>query len=175
MMNLQVWPYFKYEGNWSIPDQVLIHVWNEMEKNGNDKIVFYNGHIRSAEDFISFMKDSNQFLVLSFDMESKKILAWGMINEIKDGVAYAHFSFLDGFKSGPGETIIDYWRNLKKENGDYLVEVLIGITPESYERVLKVIQSWGFKMVSKIPKICTMYYQGRKEAGVISYLDLQEE
>jgi hypothetical protein len=174
-MNLNVWPYFKYEGKWSIPHEMMIYTWNEMIKREYEKIVFYDGYIKSAEDFIFFMQDKNQAFSLSVDLDSKKILAWGMINGLKDGVAYAHFSFLNGFKRGPGETVIDSWRNLKGENGENLVNVLIGITPESYNPVLKIIQSWGFQIIGKIPKICNLHYENRKESGVISYLDLKEE
>jgi hypothetical protein len=174
-MKFQVWPYFKYEGKWSIPDEVLFYFWNEFEKSGNAKQFFYDGEVKELDDFIYFMQDRNNFPVFAVDADTKKIPAFGMINNLREQIAYAHFGFLDGFKRGCGETVIDYWRDLKRDDGKNLVEILIGITPESYEVVLKIIELWGFKIIGKIPKICSMHYQDRKEAGVISYLDLQED
>jgi hypothetical protein len=171
-MNLQPWPYVKCENQWSIPNEILFFIWDELVNNGNDKELFYDAGIKNGNEFISYMQNPSNFLVLGVDSNENKIVAFGFVNNYQDGHAYAHFSFMDGFRKNVGEMIIDYWRQLKRPNGDKIFEILIGITPESYEKVIKIIQTWGFQIIGKIPKICFIADKGIKEAGIISYLEL---
>lgn len=171
-MKLKPWPYVKFNNEWSIPDEVLAFVWSRIEENGKIEELFYEGGMRTPSEFIEFFRNPDKFLVLGVNTETKEIKAFGFLSGFDTNKAYAHFSFINGYVPGVGEMIIDFWRKMESENGERFLDVLIGITPESYTTVLKIIQKWGFNIVGTIPMICNMNYKNKKEGGVISYLTL---
>jgi len=171
-MDLKPWPYVKYNGEWSIPDIILGLVWEKLEGNGKIEDLFYEGGMRTALEFIEFFQDPNRFLTLGVDADSKQVIAFGFLTNFDSGKAYVHFSFIDEFREELGEMIIDFWRQMVDGKGNKVLDVLIGITPESYRVVIPIIKKWGFQVVGTIPLICNMFYKNKKEGGIISYLTL---
>lgn len=171
-MDLQCWPLVKWEGKWSIPYPVLQKVWEDMVESGAEKETFYDGWVKTFDDFVFYLQTPTNLVILVVDMDNKKIVAFGVLNNINNSVGYAHFSFTNGFIKGAGELVIKYWGDILDDKGDKIIRVLIGITPESYEKVHHIIQTWGFKIIGTIPNACPMYYKGRREGAVISYLEI---
>jgi hypothetical protein len=171
-MDLKCWPYIKYNEEWSISDAYMMEIWKKLESNGKIEELFYEGGMRTPSRFIKFFQDPNRFLTLGVDADSKKVIAFGFLTDFNSGKAYAHFSFINGFEEGVGEMIIDFWRKLTDAEGNKVLDVLIGITPESYSKVVTIINKWGFQVLGIIPLICNMFYKNKKEGGVISYLTL---
>jgi len=167
-MRLAIWPYVNVEGQWTIPDQVMIGVWNKIIELDRAEATFYDGNIQNADEFLFFMKQTFNLPLLIVDQDEPKfyLLAW--LNDMQDGIAHAHFCFLDKYNKEYAKAGLDYWKRIET------LKVIIGITPESYETVLKIIEDWGFKIVGTIPKICDMKYLDRRESGVISYYLMEE-
>ena len=172
MMDIQPWAYIKYEGKWSIPHNVLSMVWDKLTESGKDRYFFYDGGILTEDEFISYAQNPNNFLILGADTEEENIVAYGLLTNINDGIAFAHFAFLDKYIPGVVEEMLEFASKLKNNKDENLFRVLIGITPKSYERVIEIIQTWGFKTIGEIPDLCNMFYKGTHEPGIISYLQL---
>jgi hypothetical protein len=153
---------------WSIPDNVMIGVWNKIVDSGRMEQTFYDGFIKNSDDFLDFMKSSTNILVLTAYDDHVEIVSIGWINGISNGIAYAHFCYLGKYIKEAALMTIDFWKNLDS------IKVLIGITPEEYVAVLKVIESWGFKSIGIVPSLCEMAYKGKREGGVISYYLMED-
>jgi len=162
-MSYVVWPYMKIEDSWTIPIEVMMGVWNRMEELDRVRATFYDGGIQNAGEFIGLMQSETILPVLVVSSEKIKLhlLAW--LSDIDGGSALAHFCYLDKYKKEITQMILDYWAKIP------VLRVIMGITPESYKVVLKIIQNAGFQISGKIPELCDMYYENRIEAGVISY------
>jgi hypothetical protein len=171
-MNLQPWPYVQFNGEWSIPDIILGLVWKKLEENGKIEELFYEGGMRTVVEFIEFFQNPNRFLIFVADADSKKVIAIGFLTNFDSNKAYVHFSFIDEFEPSAGKVAIDFWRQMTDGNGNKVLDVLIGVTPESYPKVIKIINKWGFQVIGTIPLICNMFYKNKKEGGIISYLTL---
>ena len=169
-MNIKPWPLVKFEGKWSIPHHVLSTVWDKLSESGKDKYFFYDGGILTEDEWIDYVQRPTNFLVLGADTEDQNIVAYGLLTNINDGIAFAHFAFIGAYIPGVVEDMIEFVSKLKDGSGQPLFRVLIGITPRSYDRVIEIIQTWGFTKIGEIPELCNMFYKKRREAGVISYL-----
>src|SRR4030067_413109 len=139
-MNIQPWPLVKFEGKWSIPHHVLSMVWNKLSESGKDKYFFYDGGILTEDEWIEYVERPTNFLILGADTEDQNIIAYGLLRDINDGVASAHFAFLDKYIPGVVEDMLEFASKLKNKNNEPLFKVLIGITPKSYDRVIEIIQ-----------------------------------
>lgn len=162
-MNLIVWPYIKIEDNWTIPIEVIMGVWYRMVELNRVAPTFYDGGVQNVGEFIELMQDKTIYpvLIVSGDKVKFHLLAW--LSSFSIGVSLGHFCYLDRYKKEITQLVIDYWRKIS------LLRVIVGITPESYKLVLKIIQNAGFHIAGKIPEFCNMYYENRIESGVISY------
>lgn len=167
-MTLTVWPYIKNQGIWTIPDPVIIGVWNKLCELDRVKATWWDASIVTQEDFIKFMQDPFIFPAIIVDRDEVrfKVLAW--LSEFNNGVARAHFCYLDKYDLDVGKMMVNFWRKLGS------VKVIIGTIPESYKAALKFIDRLGFHVLGIIPQICDMTYLNRREGGVISYYLLEE-
>jgi hypothetical protein len=162
-MSFVPWPYVKTEEGWTIPIQVMLAVWQRMVELDRVKATFYGGQIKTDEDFITLMQSDSIVPILVVESEKPKLRALAWLSNIKNGAAYAHFCYLDRYQQAIGDLVIGEWSKLDS------LKVIIGITPESYYLALKIIERWGFQLVGKIPEICNLHYENRREGGMISY------
>ena len=162
-MNLAIWPYMKIDGSWTIPIEVIIGAWKTMADMDRVKATFYDGSIENAGEFIEFMQDPTILPALIVDRDDIRLYLLAWLSNISNGTAQGHFCYLDKYRKEIAQKMLDYWRGIP------LLRVIVGITPESYTLVLKIIERTGFKIVGTIPEACYMHYHDRTEGGVLSY------
>ncbi len=163
-MDLKLWPLVHIEGKCTVHDDVLAGLWAEMQMNGKIEATFWDGSIKTVQEFVAYMKSNLNFVTLVVDLDKQKIVALFWLNNFQHGTAHAHFCFTDHYVPGAAEMVTTYWKSFKIDR------VFIGITPESYTPVVKLMGKLGFQMVGTIPDYCDMVYRERREGAVIAYL-----
>ncbi len=162
-MDLKLWPLIKYEDKWTIPDSVLIDIWDKMVLDKNVEIVFYDACIKDRDEWLRFIKDPHVFPVIVTG--DKETIGLGWLTEVWQGTAQVHFCYLNRLMLKAGKMVLEHWNNVFRNH----LHVLWGITPETYETVLKIIHKWGFISIGTIPKMCCLAYEGKRVGAVISY------
>jgi len=68
--------------------------------------------------------------------------------------------------------VLDYWRSFRDPSGEPLIDVLLGITPDTHRLALRVLGIMGFTSLGAVPRYCDTVYDGTRTGGVISFLEL---
>jgi hypothetical protein len=165
----QLWPGAFIDGVFSIPDEVLIGLWREMESTGKHRDLFYSGVVTTSADWVDWIKSPSNYPVFVVDTTRVKIVAIGWLNHVGDGCALAHFCILGMPRAEIGIVVLQYWSNVK------VLEVLVGFTPETNRGAVRYAEKIGFKRTGYIPRMCNMVYDGRRVGAVITTYLMQKE
>jgi hypothetical protein len=139
--------------------------------------VFYDGSCQSFSAFLEMFSQPDMHYWLLYYEGQLCGIAWmnGMVNKR----AFAHFCMLknvygrrsDGMSKSVaiGRFCLASWLNHKGDDGQYLIDVLVGITPERNKMAIKWVQRVGFVRAGTIPFAVWMGDSGESEPGVLSY------
>ncbi len=166
----QLWPCAFVDGVFSVPDEILRFLWRELEHTGKYRDLFYNGGVSTAEQWIAWIKDKDNYPVFAVDLVSMRIACIAWLNNAVDGAALIHFCMLGLPRPEIGETVLRYWSNIG------VLSVIVGFTPETNMAAVKYAKRIGFTVSGYIPKMCNMVYEGRRVGAVVTtYLTHQKE
>ena len=155
---------------WSVPDEILAGLWAQMCQSGKAMRLFYNGTVRTVDEWISWLKEPSNIVVLVADALNKKIACVAWLNNAREGSAQVHFCMLGMPRAEIGVMALNYWASLGP------LYVIVGITPESYTDAIRYAEKIGFKKKGEVTNLCNMVYEGRRESGVITeYLPRKEK
>ena len=162
-------PYAELNGFRTIPDDELEDIFQRMQSEGLDKIVFYSGIVRTAKDFIETMKSKNNFPVFVKNDSGYAGFAW--LNNLSGNTAMAHFCF---FKGNPaveaGRKILHYWFSFTGKEGP-LFDVLTGMIPGFNRRAIEFVKKLGAVEVGAIPKLaCNEFTKEKYSITILYYL-----
>lgn len=169
LSKFEIYPLVKIEGQWTIPDEVLVGVWQQIVAEGKDKELFYDATIYTAFEWMEFIKRPGTYPVLVVDKKNKRVVHIAWLKDVFDVGAWAHHCSVGKYQRGAWEAVRDHWKqhftNLK---------LLLGITPETNIKAVKFVQKiCKFTVVGKIPQMCRMGYQDNQRiSAVISYYEL---
>ena len=78
-------------GRYSVPDELLLKLWERIEAEGREKWLFWGGSVKTAVEFLSWIRAPGNYPVIVVDRRigDAVFLAW--LNNYADGVAMAHF------------------------------------------------------------------------------------
>ncbi len=168
----QVWPLFRGDdGKFNLDDDLLISVWDELESSERYKDLFHAGDVNNADMWLAFLRAPGNFPAFVFDTRTRKIVIMAWLNGISpvDRTAFAHFTAFGPYLRGSGEAMIDYWFSLRGFDGRPIFLTLLGVTPEKYTAVLKLLKLLNWHTVGTIPKLCYLHYENCMVGGVVSY------
>lgn len=175
-MKFIIVPYVMVNGSWTITDFMMEDVYWKMIDQGLADEIFYDGTIDEVSKFVNHMKKPLNSVVTSwYEAEGgTPIAALGWLNHFGENHAMVHFCTFNEIaprqKIELGKQVLAYWLNMKRPDKTPLFDVLIGLTPERYETVLKYIRMLGWKQLGTIPNLIIHQKYG-KIGGVISYLE----
>ena len=118
-------PYVRLEdGTYSIPDAVMIALYNQIVQEGSHRAVFYGGTVKNAGNWLDLCKRKENVLHTIWENDRPQMIAW--LNTWGGNHANAHFCI---FKEAWGKNTvelahktIDYWFKWKtKKAGLYLM------------------------------------------------------
>ncbi len=163
----EVYPLVRIEGNWTIPDEVLLGVWVQIVEEGKDKTLFYDGSVTTPFEWMEFIKRPGTYPILIADKEQKRVVHIFWLKDVFDAGAWVHHCSLGRYCYGAWGAARDYWKTHCAS-----LKLLLGITPENNEKTLKLAQKiWKFTVLGKIPQMCLMA-DGNRIAGFIGYYEL---
>ena len=167
----KIWPLAKLpDGSYSVPDFVLLRIWDDIFADGRYKSLFYNGGVKTPFDWMAWIKSPANFPVLVVDTMQRKVVCIAWINNAVDGAAMAHFCMLGLPRVEIGKAVLQYWSGVDG------LKVLVGFTPESNTGAVKYAKKIGFVESGYIPMMCNMVHEGRRVGAVVTtYLTHQEE
>lgn len=163
-----LWPCAFVDGQFSVPDEVLVCLWREMEATGKHKGLFYNGGVTDEVGWIDWLKSPANYPVLVIDSRRNSIVAVGWLNNTLDGAALAHFCILGLPFPEIGKAVLGYWSSVG------VLKVLVGFTPETNTMAIKYAEHIGFNRSGYIPQMCNMVYEGRRVGAVVTTYLTQE-
>lgn len=169
---ITVFPYVEINGVFTLPDETVKAVLYKMVHDGTFQIVFYEGMIKSEEDFLKLLKSKGNYPVFVYADGKIQGLAW--LNDLKDNHATGHFCV---FRESWGKTaremgieVLKYWFSFK--NGDKsLFDVILGVTPSEYKPAVNFINEIGFKVLGEVPHVCYNAFTGKRGAATFSYCE----
>ncbi|MDD5189447.1 MAG: hypothetical protein PHE50_00210 [Dehalococcoidales bacterium] len=169
--DIKIVPYVKIDGMFSIPDEWSISVFNKIKKDGLFEKVFYDGEVRTQEDFLNLLKSPVNYPIFILVDGILLCLAW--INDLHSNHATVHFyTFKESWgrhSMAMGQKAIEYWFNFKKEDGSNRFDVLLGITPSEYKSVHRFIEKIGFTILGEVPKVLFNIYTQQRMGAMLSF------
>lgn len=173
MMRYTVFPLRNNNGGQTLADDALEALWHQVLLEKRQDLVFYAGGIHTAADFLAYIKKEKLHVCFVADTETSELRGFAWLTEMSGGKAFAHYCLVGVPRRNIGRAIVDYWCNLRRPDGQALLYVLLGITPEYHKKALRVIRIMGFTGADVIPG----YFEkadGQSRCGaVISHYDCE--
>lgn len=172
-MKIEIVPYLEINGCRTFPDDVVIKIFEKMVSDRTTKVVFYNGKTRTVQDFIRLLKSPENNVVFGLVDGEVSGVAW--LNEVNDNYGTAHFCiFKEAWgkcSTELGRAALNYWFSFKRDTGDPVLDVILGVTPSRYKNVLRFIESLGFKQIGEVPKVLYVEETGERMSAIFSYCE----
>lgn len=169
---IELIPYVEINGNRSLSDDNVKQIFHRMKSEGTLHVVFYDGSIKTEDDFVAYLKSPNNLPVFILSDGELSGLAW--LNRVEGNHATAHFCLLKnvwGEKSyDVGKKVLSYWFSFPGSDGEPLFDLLLGVIPSFNQKAIKYIEKLGFRVIGEIPKLYKNVYSGKFETTSISYV-----
>lgn len=154
--------------SWQTAHVVISSVYDRIMEDGLLGSLFYDGTVRSREDFL---KEVSQDGVLPFAvMDGKEVAAFCWLNHLTVGAARAHYvvfrEYWGRHTREMGKHLFRYILSRKDERG-YLFDCIYGITPENNPLAWRAAVKSGWEKVGYLPSFCRMA-DGTSVGGVIT-------
>ena len=155
-----------------VGDDHLAAVWGRLVAEQKVGHLFYSGGISTLDDFLRFVRSPDVAACLVSEEPSGEpvVIAW--LTNIGNRSAFAHYGVLGRPRRAAGRAVLDYWRSFRDPSGEPLIDVLLGITPDTHRLALRVLEIMGFTSLGTVPRYCNTVYDGIRTGGVISFLEL---
>jgi hypothetical protein len=171
MSKVHVIPYAEVNGTRTIPDNLVAGVFEKFKTDGMLHVVFCDGGIKTADEFIAMVKNNANAVSFLFYNEVISGIAW--LNNISVNHGMAHFCLFKEVWGGPsieiGHEVFRYWFSMPKPDGTPLFDVITGMLPATHKHAIRFIQKLGCTIVGEIPKMMKNVYTGEMAPAVISY------
>ena len=135
-----------------IPDLYLYEIWDRMCDDGLDIITFYEGDITDHHAFRDFVRnEKTHFFALYYD---KTLAGCIWLNSLYRKTGHCHFVFFRGkraTKIALARFAVSRIIRARGDDGEYMLDVIIGITPKRYRRAIEFIQKCGCVVCGEIP------------------------
>lgn len=162
--------YYMRESEWSIPDETIKAIYLMMLRQNKADIVFLDGCIRNADEFLESMQNGNNWLFVI--LSEGEIIGATWLNRREGRMVRVHFCSFDGFtlseKIDAAKESTDYILQMKDGDG-YLFDCLVGYIPEFNKAAVMLVRSAGFRQAGGIPACLLNAATDKSESAVILY------
>jgi len=164
-------PYTAVDGIMTATDSSMVELFDRTVEEGLLNKVFYDGEILDAQSFLRFVKAPGNLFYVVFD--GLEAVAYTWLSHLESRAARIHFCV---FKRHHGLNAIDIGKfvlrklvELKSSGGEYIFDVLIGLTPNNNKLALRFAQSCGFKICGVVPNAVFNSISGKSEDATVSW------
>jgi hypothetical protein len=149
-----------------------MEVWERMVWEGREKIVFWEGSVKSATEFVLWLKLPTNHPVFLTDEAGKPVfVAW--LNRYDNGTALAHFCALGRYRIGSIETTMRYWAGLKNGSGEPVMHTFIGMIPSFNQKAIRLVEKCGWHSRGEIPG-AFLLESGQRDGATILYSEAKD-
>ncbi|MDD5189410.1 MAG: hypothetical protein PHE50_00025 [Dehalococcoidales bacterium] len=157
----------------AISDEVIEETFKTIIKDNLYHIVFYDGTIKTEEDFRQLIKEKNNFALFGFVDRRLAGVAW--VNALYDNHASPHFcifrEFWGRYSQSLGRRAIDCWFSIKNKYGKHLLDILTGVTPSEYKHAVRYISRLGFIVIGELPYVGYNALTKKYGSVTLSYIE----
>lgn len=171
-----VMPYCEVDGIRTFKDSEVKSFFERIERDGLKEIVFMHGDIPTADAFLQEMKSGRSLLYVVYADELQAGLIW--LNRFEGKTCRVHFtSFSESWEMDTveiGRCAIRQIMYMQTGLGEYVFDVLLGLTPSRNVRAIRWLEKVGLKKVGKIPGCMWDDKAHESVDGTLMYLTRQE-
>ena len=163
---------FLKEGNiYNFSDSYLGKVFRRIVMEGTVHKVFYDDSVRNTTEFIDFLKrDDHSVFFVKFKGEH---VGFFWLSPFIQKSAFINYCFYKTFWGKEtlkiSQTCLDYILHEKNAYGEYVIDVLLGLTPANNKLALRFSKKIGMTVLGKVPGLITYCRHNNTVAGVLSY------
>lgn len=165
-------PVVKTEQGISVPLEVMAGLWEQITRENKADDLFYDQTVTNLQEWIAYIYHPNNHVVLVID-ETGHVYHIAWLNRYSRGNAYCHHVSLGNYRRRTWPTLVNYWRQLNAE-GKPLVNIILGITPVTNEKAIKLLKMLKFNVLGEIPGLCYNAKEKKNVPGLISFFVINE-
>ena len=169
---MQIIPYIEIDGTWTFTDTEIKSYFYYMQQEKTAKKVFHGGAVKDSSQFLTYLKSPANHTIIIINEERQPImLAW--LNGVEDKRAWFSFNVFKNFWGKKSIEAIclarDYWMNMQDNRGQFIFNVLMGVTPSNNRLALRMMKLCGATSLEEIPDFMTNFWTGERVGGIFSY------
>ena len=167
---IELLPYTEVDGIRTVPDSDMKRLFERTVDDDLDKIVFYEGTIQTADEFLKAMKYGDiLFYILMVD---NKTVGYTWLNRFENHTARQHFCVFKEFWGQSvdlGKRVLSIFLDMKDKDENYIFDLLTGFVPAWNARAIQFSQKCGGKTHGIIPNAIWNQEQQKSEDAVFIY------
>lgn len=170
---VRIIPYTRVDGVPTYKDSEIKGFFKRIVRDGLKDIVFHAGDIRTPQDFLKEARDSRRmilYVVYAGNLEAG--LIW--LTHFEARTCRCHFtSFSETWGMDTvsiGRAAISQVMYGKAAGGEYLFDVLLGLTPSANIRAIRWLEKVGLKKAGEVPSILWDDLHQKTIPGTLMYL-----
>lgn len=162
-------PYLKDNTLCPFSDEFIMGLYNKMVSDGTADLIFLNGTIQSAENFLHLVSDGGSYLYIYFKEKDPVGMCW--LNSFENRTARFHFCIFSevwGEADDIGRETVQKLIRLKDEDG-YLFDMFIGLVPTQNKLAIDYVQRIGANYLGELPFGMWNHKTGKSESATLVY------
>lgn len=168
--------YIEIDGIRNFPDSYLKYLFDRIAEERQLEKLFYDGSIKTNEEFLNLMKYSANKLFLIFCDDEIAGIIW--LNGFETRSAVLHFCLFRRFWGDKalfiGKATLNELLYMKDPEG-HIFDVLLGLTPANNKLAVRYIQKIGMNVAGELPKAIWDAKLQQSISGVVSYITREEQ
>ena len=153
-MKIKLAPYTAIDGVVTFPDSAIRSLYAQMVEEKTADTVFYDGAVRSGEDFLNMMKFGNFKLYVIFVDQAKSGILW--LHDFGPRCAQLSFCLFKNVWGGKksveiGKKCVNDILYMRDASDNYIFDMLYGCTPKSNRLALRFVRNIGWKHSGDLP------------------------
>lgn len=176
-MRTYIVPYMHIDGVPTFRDSSIMEMFDKMERDGTVDSVFFDGSVRTREEFLRRMRQPGIQLYGVFVKDSDVPVGFIWMEMFGKRTARGHFCAFseywgDAYKIG--HEILVILLSMRDSDGNYVLDAIYGFTPKDNTLALGALEAAGFKVAGTLPN--AFYYESLDRAcdGVMMYFTREE-
>ena len=155
-MNFEIVPYLYINGEWSLSDETMAHLWLLANEQGLIEKTFVSEQLTTLGQWFSIIQNRNNLISVVSETEENKPAAICWLNDFGRNHASGHFFMFREYWGKAtiqiGKRVLKYWFEFERD-GKPLLDIIIGRVPQSNQIAIKYVKKFGFWTCGVIPGI----------------------
>ena len=166
-------PLVRANGNPNIQAEAFVVIWHKIIEEGKLGHLFYDGTVKNLKDWLDYIYNPANHVALVVD-DSGRVYHIAWLNKFSHRNGFLHHCAIGKFNRKSWPLLKKFWADMRDPDGDPVVNTLLGVTPITNSKALKLVRLLGWEILGEIPGICYIDSRDIYVPGVISYCVLNE-